>query len=152
MALFNQTYEIKGKHADLVRKLTSEKALNCRNIDIMFMGISLGITKHLKAEPDTASKIEPAKIDSEQMVRFNDDIEFFYRLLMLTDTKYCESSKERCNKAFRYIGTEQGEHDEFYFTKTLLGGIEYLYEQILDNTSSKNDIFNNICDFMETLA
>ena len=151
MALFNQTFEIKGKHADLLRKMTSDKALNCRNIDVLYMSIALGITKQLKAEPDTTSKIEPAKIDSEQMVRFNDDIEYFYRLLMLTDTKYCASAKERCNKAFRYIGTEQAERDELHFIKVLLGGIEFLYDQIMDNTTSKNDIFNNICDFVETL-
>lgn len=150
MALFNRTYEIKGKHADMVRKLTSADALNCNNIDIFIMSISLGISRGLKADIDAESKSEYVKILSEQMVNHGDDIEYFYKLLMLTDTKYCPSAEERCNKAFRYIATEQGQRDEAHFTKVLLGGLEFLYEQIIENTSSKNDIFNNICDFVET--
>lgn len=150
MSLFNQTMEIKGKYAELVRTLASEKYLNCRNVDILLMGIAVGISKKLKADPDTSTKTEPAKIDVEQIFKNRDDIEYFYKLLMLTDSKYCSSPKERCNKAFRYIETDKGINDELYFMKVLFGGIEFLHEQIVENTSNKNDIFNNIIDFVET--
>lgn len=149
MSIFNHTYEIKGRHSDLVRKITASDKLNCRNIDVFFISIALGISRHLKADIDINTKTEPAKIDVEQMVRFQDDIEFFYKLLMLTDKSYCPSPDERCNKAFRYLSTDKAEKDELYFSRVMLGGLEFLYEQIIENTTSKRDIFNNICDFME---
>ncbi len=150
MSFFNRTFEFKGKHAEMVRKLTDSEALNCNNIDIFILSLSLGITKGLKADPETDSKLETAKVLSEQMVNYIDDIQYFYKLLMLTDKNYCSSAEERCNKAFRYIETDKAEKDEKYFTKVLIGGLEYLYEQIIENTTSKNDIFKNICDFVET--
>lgn len=151
MALFNHTYEIKGKHAEYMRKLQAPEALNCRNIDVLFMSIALGISRGLKADVDDSKKrIEPAKIDSEQMVRFADTIEFFYKLLLLSDKKYCSKTKERCNKAFKTIQTSEAEKDEFHFTRVMLGGLEFLYEQIVENTSSKKDVFNNVCDFVDT--
>ena len=149
MSLFNHTYEIKGKHAQLVKELTKQDKLNCRNIDIFFMSLALGIKHKKETFADIKSKEEPAKIDSEQMVKYNDDIEFFYKLIMLTDKNYCPSSEERCNKAFRYINTEKAEKDEEHFTKVMLGGLEYLYEQIAENTLSLKDIYNNIKDFDE---
>lgn len=150
MNFFNRTLEIKGKHADMIRKLTNADALNCDNIEIFIICISIGINRGLKAEIDPDSKSTNVKILSEQMVNHSDEIDFFYKLLMLSDSKYCPSSEERCNKAFRYIGTELGQKDENHFIKTMLGGLEFLYEQIMENTSSRNDIFNNICDFVET--
>ena len=150
MAIFNHTYEIKGKHAELVRKIAAQDKLDCRNIDVFFISAALGIVRNLKADIDLKTKTEPAKIDVEQMARYGDDIEFFYKLLMLTDKKYCSSADERCNKAFRHLGTDKAEKDELYFTRVMLGGLDFLYEQILENTSSKKDVFNNICDFMET--
>lgn len=149
MALFNHTYEIKGKHADLIRTLTSQNVLNCRNIDVVYISLALGISRGLSSKIDSKTKIESAKIDSEQMVRFNDDFEFYYRLLLLSDERYCPSAKERCDKAFRYIGTEKAEKDEIHFTQTMLGGLEFLYSQIAENTSSKKNVFNNISDFLD---
>ncbi len=150
MSFFTKTYEFKGKHAEMVRKLADMGALNCKNIDIFLMSISLGITRNLKADIDNSPSTVTATILSEQMVYHGDEIEYFYKLLMLSDNSYCASAEERCNKAFRYIGTEKAEKDETHFTKVLLGGLEFLYSQILENTSSKNDIFKNICDFVET--
>lgn len=164
MALFNHTYEIKGKHAEYVRKLADANVLDCRNIDIVFMSLAIGISESLKAEIDTKTEVESAKIDSEQMVRFNDNFEFYYRLLFLSDESYCPSAEERCNKVFRYIGTEKAEKDELYFTQVMLGGLEKLYFQIAENlvfTKKSNvfanktdpfikkDVFNYISDFLD---
>ncbi len=150
MALFNQLYQIKGKHADMVREL--KKCLggdSCRNLDIFYISIVLGLWQNLRTNVDDSPKIEPAKIDSEQMVRYNSDIEYLYELVMLSDTRYCPSPKERANKAFRYKGTDKAERDEEHFTQVMLGGLEFLYDSVAQNTSSPEDVFNNIYDLVE---
>ena len=147
MALFNQLYQIKGKHADMVRKL--KEKLGCRNLDIFFISIVLGMWQQKKVNIDETPEIEPAKIDPEQMVRFNSDIEYFYELMLLSDEKYCPVAKKRVDRAFRYKGTSEGERDESHFTKVMLGGLEYLYENVIENTNSTEDIFNNIYELLE---
>lgn len=149
MSLFNQLYQIKGKHAEMLRKLTSKECLNCKNIDIFFISIAIGLWQNLKSDIDDTLHVEPAKIDPEQMVRYNDDIEYFYELIMLSDTRYCPLAKERANKAFRYKGKSEGAKDEKYFTQVMLGGLEYLYDSVAQNINSKEDIFNNLYDLVE---
>ena len=149
MAIFNRLYQIRGKHANMVRKLVSKDCLDCRNIDVFYISLVIGMGQNLESQIDDDTKVEPAKIDPEQMVSHNDDIEYLYELMMLSDTRYCPSAKERVNKALRYKGTENAEHDEIHFTKVMLGGLEYLYERIYENTSSKEDVFNNICDLVD---
>lgn len=150
MSFFTKTFEFKGKHAEMVRTLADVNALNCKNVEVFLMSISLGIARNLKSKIDNSSTNVQATILAEQMVGHSDNIEYFYKLLMLSDETYCPSAEERCNKAFRYLGTDEAERDEKHFTEVLLGGLEFLYSQIMENTTSKNDIFKNICDFVET--
>lgn len=152
MALFNQLYQFKGKHAEMVRKTVHKLGGNtvCRNIDVFFISIVLGLSHNRRADVDTNTSVEPAKIDPEQMVRFNDQVEYFYRLVMLSDKKYCFDAKERGDKAFRYNPeSEECKKDEIHFTRVVLGGLEVLYEYIIDKTLYEEDIFNNIKDFIE---
>lgn len=148
MALFNQLYQIKGLHAEKVRKLT--ELLSCRNIDVFYISIVLGLWQNLSANVDNDSKIEPAKIDPEQMIRYGREIEYFYELVMLNDKKGSVSLKERINKAFRIRGTEAAGSDEERFTQIMLGGLDFFYDSIVENTNSKEDIFNNICELIQT--
>ena len=141
-------YQIKGSHAEKVRKLT--ELLSCRNIDVFYISIILGLWQNLSANVDNDSKIEPAKIDPEQMIRYGREIEYFYELVMLNDKKGSVSLKERINKAFRIRGTEAAEPDEERFTQIMLGGLDFFYESIVENTNSKEDIFNNICELTQT--
>lgn len=142
MALFNQTFEVKGKHANMMRKLVEK--LNCRNLDVFYISIVMGLWQNKRVSPDADNKIEPAKIDSEQMVRFNSDIEFLYQLVMLSDKSYEISDKTRVDKAFRDIGKPNVIKDEERFVSYLLGGLEFLYEQIAETTASDEDVFEKI--------
>ena len=147
MALFNQLYQFKGKHAEMVRKIVDAFGGNtiCRNIDVFYISTVFGLWQHRKADIDSASSIEPAKIDPEQMVRFNDEIEYFFHLAMLSDENYCKSIKVRTDKAFRYeVSSESSKRDEVHFTQIVLGGLEFFYEQIVENANSSNDVFYNL--------
>ncbi len=150
MAIFNQLFQIKGKHANMVRELKDKLGgISCRNINIFYISIVLGLTQNRHAEIDNDVKIEPAKIDPEQMIRFDDDIEFLFRLVMLSDTNYCISAQKRADKAFRYKDDGSCEKDEIHFVKTMLGGLEFFYEQVAQNTASTADVFNNIYDLVD---
>lgn len=151
MALFRQLFQFKGKHADMVRTLVDKLggSGNCRNIDIFYISIVMGIWQNKIATIDDDKKIEPAKIDSEQMIRYEDDIIFFYRLVMLSDKKYCLSEKERVDKAFRIIMKPEATDDEKHFVEVMLGGLEFLNEQICLNTITENDRLNKIKNLVE---
>lgn len=148
MALFNQLYQIKGCHADMVRKIT--EVTGCRNIDVFYISIVLGLWQECSVMPDNESKIEPAKIDPEQMIRYGQDIEYLYELVMMNDKASSVSLKERVDKAFKIKGTDKAEKDEARFTSIMLGGLEFLYNNIIENTTSKEDVFNNIYGLIET--
>lgn len=150
MAIFNQLFLIKGKHANMMRELKEKIGNECRNIDIFYISIVLGLTQNRHAEIDSDVKIEPAKIDPEQMIRYGDDIEFLYRLVMLSDTNYCISSQKRADKAFRYKNDGSCEKDEIHFVQTMLGGLEFFYEQVAKNTASTADVFNNIYELVDS--
>lgn len=153
MALFNQLYQFKGKHAEMVRKIVDAFGGNtvCRNIDVFYISAVFGLWQHRRADIDSETSIEPAKIDPEQMVRFNDEIEYFFHLVMLSDENYCKSIKVRTDKAFRYDATsESSQRDEIHFTQIVLGGLEFFYEQIVENTNSPNDIFCNLRDVVNS--
>ena len=147
MALFNQLYQIKGSHADKVRKIT--EMTGCRNIDVFYISIVLGLWQRCDAKVDNNSKIEPAKIDPEQMVRYGQDIEYLYELVMLNDKDKVVPLKDRINKAFRNKGTENALRDEERFTEIMLGGLDFFYENVIKDTNSKEDVFNNIFDLVE---
>lgn len=150
MAIFNQLFLIKGKHADMVRDLKNKLGNECRNIDIFYISIILGLTQNQHAEINNDMKIEPAKIDPEQMIRYGDEIEFLYRLVMLSDSKYCISSQKRADKAFRYKNDGSCEKDEIHFVETMLGGLEFFYEQVAKDSAGKSDIFNNIYELVDS--
>ncbi len=150
MAIFNQLFQIKGKHASMMKELKEKIGGDCRNIDIFYISIILGLTQNRHANVDNDTKIEPAKIDPEQMIKYDDNIQFLYRLVMLADTNYCISAKNRADKAFRYKPEESFEKDENHFISTMLGGLEFFYDQIATNVSGRSDIFENIFSLVDS--
>lgn len=150
MALFNQLYQIKGKHAELVRHIknwATDAGAPCRNIDIFYISIVLGLWQNVSAKIDD-TPVEPAKIDSEQMVRHNDDITYFYQLVMVTDSRYCANPKTRIEKAFRLLGTPEAEKDELHFTEVILGGLEFFYAQVMENGVTVSEVLDNMLDLV----
>lgn len=126
--IFNQLFQIRGKHADMMRQLTN--ILGCRNLDVFYLSIVLGLEYRKTAPVDSETKnVEPAKIDPEQMIKYNDDIQFFYRMVLLADDEYCPSAQKRMDKAFR-DDIDSKESDERHFVEVMLGGLEYLREKI----------------------
>lgn len=146
-SIFMQLFQIKGKHAEMIRNLA--ETLSCRNLDIFYLAIVLGLEYKRTASIDLNTEIQPAKIDPEQMIRYNDDIQFFYRMVMLADKDYCPSAQTRMDKAFR-DDVQAKEKDEEHFVEVLLGGLEFLNEKIkISTTSDKKGLFYCLCEMIE---
>lgn len=148
-SIFNQLFQIKGKHAEIMRQLTS--ILGCRNLDVFYLSIVLGLEYRKTAQEDFETKnIEPAKIDPEQMIKYNDDIQFFYRMVLLADDDYCPSAQRRMDKAFR-DDIDSKESDERHFVEVMLGGLECLHEQIkrYSTLTDKSGLFNSLYELLD---
>lgn len=145
--IFMQLFQIKGQHAEMIRNLAS--TLSCRNLDIFYLAIVLGLEYKRTASIDLNTEIQPAKIDPEQMIRYNDDIQFFYRMVMLADNDYCPSAQTRMDKAFR-DDIQTKEKDEEHFVKVMLGGLEFLNEKIkIPTLPDKKELFYSLYDMIE---
>lgn len=147
-SIFNQLFQIRGKHAKAMRNLT--QILSCRNLDVFYLAIVLGLEYHRRADVDMETKdVEPVKIDAEQMIRYDDDIQFFFRMVLLADADYCPSAQKRMDKAFR-DDSESREKDERHFVEVMLGGVEYLDEKIGKiQSSDKSALFYSLYEILE---
>lgn len=153
--MFDSEYLFKGSHALKVKKLTSQfdensafKLFN-RNIDIYIIAPIIGFLYGRQADVDKTSTITPAHIMGDRVIKSADELKYNYRLIMLLDSRYEANSEERINKAFKYIGTEKAVVDEELFERYVRGGIDVLYEKLIENASSSEDYISNLYDFME---
>ena len=73
---------------------------------------------------------------------------FAYRLIMLLDKKHEKSVEARINKAFRDYGKAEAEADELLFDSYVLGGVDLLYEKLLEKGHSEEDYINNLYEFL----
>ena len=74
----------------------------------------------------------------------SDDLNFNYKLIMLLDKENEPDPEKRIDKVFRGI---KNEADEQPYNSYVLGGVEVLYENLIDKSS---DYIANLYDFLET--
>lgn len=145
--MFDKEYSFRGKHAEYVVKLTAEyddkhhKLFNT-NYDVYAVAPIIGFLYQRKAELDKtgdATKIFPDKLIKEQQ-----NLLFNYRLIMLLDEKHEPDFNERINKAFRYYGQEKAIPDEELYENYVRGGVEVLFEKLIEPARSAEDYLTNL--------
>ena len=151
--IFSKEYTFKGCYAERVNALTAKFGkgnlrLFNRNIDVYMIAPLVGFCYQRRANPDETSKTETTKIFPEQLINEKDSLWFAYRLIMLLDKKHEKSFDERVNKAFRDYGKAEAEDDELLFDSYVLGGVDVLYEKLLENGHGEDDYINNLYDFL----
>lgn len=159
--MFDRDYNFKGRHANIVIKLTTEMdseskfKLFDRNIDVLILAPIVGFLYGRMADKDESGQVtvdNVKKINFDQMNRESYNLNFNYELIMLLHEKDKLPIEERLNRAFRYAkGTEEREECNKIFEKYVLGGIEVLKEKLLDkdNPTSIADYINNIYYFLQ---
>lgn len=150
--MFDKEYSFKGAHAEKVIKLTSpfstesKAGLFQRNLDVYLLAPIVGFLYGRKAEPQTGIDrvINPAQLIYEKT-----NLVFNYRLIMLLDEKNEPNAEERINKAFRYFNTEKAVDDEALYEAYVRGGVDVLYEKLIEPANSPDDYIKNLYDFLE---
>lgn len=163
--MFDREYTFRGKHATFVKELKNEFGMEGklnvfeRNIDVYVLAPIVGFIYKRQSTIDTVSdlKNDIAKIGTDQILDATNDIKYNFRLIMLLDKKYEPSLEKRIAKAFQYLETQQekeyydseeGKRDLEIFNSYVLGGVEYLYENIILG-KIKNDYTSNAIEFIK---
>ena len=68
---------------------------------------------------------------------------------MLLDSSYESNEEERLDKAFRYIGKRP--EDEARFDEYVRGGIDVLYEKLIEGKGEPDDYVKRLYDFLEEI-
>jgi hypothetical protein len=155
--LFEKEYSFRGVHAERVIKLTAqfgEKStlkLFASNVNVYTISPIVGFLYQRTPELDKTTNGEVTKIFPNELSNHLIDLKYSYQLIMLLDKKNESSFDERLNKAFRYYGngSEQTLADEQLFEQYVRGGVDVLYEKLIENAINPEDYIKNLYDFME---
>lgn len=151
--MFDKEYSFRGKHAEKVIKLTSKfdenSQLFARNFDVYMIAPIIGFLYGRKSVLDKNG--ETTKIFPEILIREQPNLKFNYRLIMLLDKENERNFEERVNKAFRYYGSEKAINDEELYELYVRGGIDVLYEKLIETANNSEDYLKNLYDFMEEI-
>ena len=150
--IFNGDYQFKGTHAEKVNRLTadigkSNKSLFNRNLDVYVLAPIIGFLYNRTAALDTSGKTANVLFDA--MSKELNTLKFNYRLIMLLDKKHEPEFDNRIDKAFRFFGKPQAEPDEARYEAYVRGGVDILFEKLIEQANSEEDYLNNLYDFME---
>lgn len=156
--MFDTQYRFKGRHAVRVDKLTgvfdnvSKAKLFERNIDVYMNAPLIGFLYGRLAEPDGEKNPENGQIYDEsvmgdRVIKSQVDLLFNFRLIMLLDVVYEPDVQERINKAFRHMGENPA--DEERFDSYVRGGVDVLYEKLIEGANSPNDYVTKLYEFLD---
>lgn len=149
--IFNGDYQFKGTHAEKVNRLTASfsgtNSLFNRNLDVYILAPIVGFLYNRTAPLDTGGKA--ANILFDAMSKELSTLWFNYRLIMLLDKSYEPDFNNRVDKAFRFYGKEAASNDEERYEEFVRGGVDILYEKLIEISNTEEDYLKNLFDFME---
>lgn len=150
--IFNGDYQFKGSHAEKVNRLTAafnktNSRLFNRNLDVYILAPIVGFLYNRTAPLDSTGKA--ANILYDAMSKELNALWFNYRLIMLLDKNHEADFDKRIDKAFRYYGKEQAVPDEERYEEFVRGGVEVLFEKLIEQSNTEEDYLKNLYDFME---
>ena len=150
--MFDKQYRFTGSHAEKVNALTaifdeeSKAKLFERNLDVYINAPLIGFLYRRKGIKDSNGDISPQNIFPEQMINASDKLKYILRLILLLDTEHEPDETKRLDKAFRHFGQDE---DLALFDQYVLGGVEVLYEKLIDGAGDASEYINRLYDFME---
>lgn len=156
--MFDKQYRFRGMHAVRVNALTSvfDDAVTAklfeRNVDVYANAPLVGFLYNRRANVDDTKNPETNQIYNQnvmgdRVIYSQEELMFNFRLIMLLDKDFEPDEEKRINKAFRYVGEDPA--DEERFDSYVRGGVDLLYEKLIEGASSPEDYVNNFYDFIE---
>ncbi len=150
--IFHDDYQFKGTHAEKVNRLTgvfnktNDRLFN-RNLDVYILAPIVGFLYNRTAELDTGGK--PTNVLYAAMSKETSTLWFNYRLIMLLDKQHESNFEKRIDKAFRHYGKDHATADEERYESFVRGGVDVLYEKLIESSHTEEDYLKNLYDFME---
>ena len=158
--MFDKEYTFKGSHARKVSALTYNYDETLKsglhifetNLDVYLNAPVIGFLYGRKADIDNTrnpdrNEVYTTKIFGDKMISSQTQLLFNYRLIMLLDKAYEPDIQKRITKAFRKTG-ENAADIELY-ESYVRGGIDVLYEKILDGAESNHEIIDRLIEFIQ---
>jgi len=150
--LFQGQYWFYGTHADRVKKLTAEfdgkHKLFSYNHEVYQLAPIVGFLYGRKADQNRTGGSDTS-IFPDQISNYKDVFQFNYQLIMLLDDDYEADFDVRMDKAFRFYGTDKAALDEELYESYVRGGVDFLYEKLIEPSASADDYIKNLYEFME---
>lgn len=157
--MFDKEIRITGKHAQYMVMLannfgeTGTKLFN-RNIDVYVQAPVVGFLFQRKAVKDLVTKdvngkLPDAHILKDQMLTSKDNLVFNMQLILLLDKDYEPDEEARIDRAFRNFGKD--EKDMELFDAYVRGGIEVLYEKLIQSASNNDTFIDNLRNFTDDI-
>lgn len=157
--MFDKEYVFRGKHAEMVKKLTarlddsSGRALFKTNYDVYAAAPIVGFIYNKKAEPDRGNAdSDVTKIFRDKMMDEKEQLIFNYRLIMMLSLKNKKTLEERTEIAFKLDDDDEARrpYDELY-DSYVRGGVEVIYDKIFTEQEGTDDIIKNMYNFFEEI-
>lgn len=154
--MFSKEYTLKGSHATKMKQLVakfpqSSNSFFRNNIDVFVLAPIVRVLYNRTSEFDKEN--DATKIFTDQFTSHYRDLIFSYRLVLLSIKKNKVSLEERVNRAFNGESRGTSEEDFKLFEKYLLGGIDVLYEKLIeqDNPTKEDDYLSNLNNFLNDI-
>lgn len=150
--IFNGDYQFKGTHAEKVNRLTAafnktNNRLFNRNLDVYILAPIVGFLYNRTSALDAGGRTTNVLYDA--LSKELNTLWFNYRLIMLLDKRHEPDFDKRVDKAFRFYGKEQAIPDEERYEEYVRGGVEVLFEKLIEPSNSEEDYLSNLYAFME---
>ena len=152
--MFDKDYSFTGRHAKRVKQLKREfdndkNSIFSSSIEIYLLAPIIGFLYGRSEDIDKGDKTANILLGAINRVR--EDLFFNYRLIMLLDEKNEKDFTERVNKAFRDYGSDKCSNDELIYERYVRGGVDMLYEKIIEPSKTSEDYIDNLYIFMKEI-
>ena len=156
--MFDKQYRFRGRHAVRVDALTSvfdsesKAKLFERNVDVYANAPLVGFLYGRTSDPDDTRNPETNQVYNQnvigdRVIYSQEELMFNFRLIMLLDKAYEPNEDIRINKAFRNMGEDPS--DEARFDNYVRGGVDVLYEKLIEGVTSPDEYVTRLYDFVE---
>lgn len=151
--MFDKQYRFTGSHAEQVSALTSvfddiaKAKLFERNLDVYMNAPLIGFFFKRKGIKNSDGAIADQNIFPEQLINNSEQLKYIFRLILILDSQYESDENARLDKAFRCFGADEA--DLQLFDAYVLGGVEVLYEKLINGSTDPVEYINRMYDFVE---
>lgn len=153
--MFSSDIYVRGKYASWLKFLSektekndkSEKVAGVfkRDIDVYLTAAVIGLNFGLRREADNNS--DKAKIHVDTVLKEQNNLMFIFRIAMLVDNSTGLNADEKIKRAFKSPDTPENIE---LFNSYVRGGIEWLYEQFTEGTTTKDDYLAKIYEIVNS--